>query len=590
MAYEFKASDVWNFSETIRTEKKQKGNELFFKRCPYCNGGGHDDDTFSINLENGTFNCFRAGCGKHGHFVELARDFGFQLDFGTAKQYRRLPQREVIVKPEAVKYLETRGIGQATAEKYRITTKKNDDTILVFPFYDETNELVFVKYRNTRYSGKGNKEWCERETKPILFGMAQCRGFDRLVITEGQMDSLSLSECGIQNAVSVPTGAMGFTWLTNCWDWIIKFRECVVFGDFEKGKMTLIDELQKRLPMKVKAVRQQDYLGEKDANDILTKYGREAILTAVENAEVPPVKNVKELADVKAVDLNTLPKIKTNIAEVDKIIGGLCYGQVVLLTGKRGEGKSTFLSQLIVEAIEQDIPVFAYSGELTDYHFKRWLDFQAAGPNNVEMLRNEFNDEIYTIPDNVVEKINQWYRGKAYIYDNNYLPQEKEEFESLLETVEKAVKQYGIKLICIDNLMTALDISLSDDLYRAQSAFVRNLKLLAVKYDAVVVLVAHPRKSRDKFDNDDVSGSADITNRVDVVMNYSRPDGGDEEKNEGLLKITKNRLTGRLEMNGIKLYYSASTKRITGFTRETKHYGWERGFDRYEAELDTLPF
>ncbi|MFR5790588.1 MAG: hypothetical protein ACLUFA_09425 [[Clostridium] leptum] len=59
----------------------------------------------------------------------------------------------------------------------------------------------------------------EKDTKPILFGMKQCVDFGTLVITEGQIDSLTLADCGIKNAASV-TGALGFTWLENCWDWI----------------------------------------------------------------------------------------------------------------------------------------------------------------------------------------------------------------------------------------------------------------------------------------------------------------------------------------------------------------------------------
>ena len=51
-----------------------------------------------------------------------------------------------------------------------------------------------------------------------------------------------------------------------------------------------------------------------------------------------------------------------------------------------------------------------------------------------------------------------------------------------------------------------------------------------MKYDIAVLLVAHPRKSRDAFSNDDVAGSADITNRVDVVVNYARnPDKVEDE-------------------------------------------------------------
>ena len=201
--------------------------------------------------------------------------------------------------------------------------------------------------------------------------------------------------------------------------------------------MTLIDELQKRLPNRIKIVQANDYLGEKDANAILMKYGKQAIITAIENAKVSILKNVKELSDVKTVDINSLPKIKTNIIEIDRLIGGLYNGQVVLLSGKRGEGKSTFMSQLVVEAIEQDVTTFIYSGELADYHFKRWIDFQAAGANNIIINKNEYGDEIYSISNEVVNKINKWYKGKAYIYDNNYIPDDEKELESLIKTIEK---------------------------------------------------------------------------------------------------------------------------------------------------------
>ena len=225
----------------------------------------------------------------------------------------------------AVAYLEGRGISRAVAERYKVTTVKDNDHILAFPFYDENNVLQFLKYRKTDFnrSRDKNKEWCERDTKPILFGMAQCVDFGRLVVTEGQLDSLSVAEAGIDNAVSVPNGCNGFTFLENVWDWIVRFDEVVVFGDCEGGKITLLDTLQKRLPNKVLAVQQADYLGEKDANDILRRYGAAAVQKAVENAKAPPVSHVKELADVQAVDLYTLPRIRTGLPELDRIIGGI---------------------------------------------------------------------------------------------------------------------------------------------------------------------------------------------------------------------------------------------------------------------------
>ena len=66
--YEFNSDDVIRFSEFINAKVNRKGNELFFKYCPYCNGGKHDTETMSVNLDNGTFKCFRSSCGKQGHF------------------------------------------------------------------------------------------------------------------------------------------------------------------------------------------------------------------------------------------------------------------------------------------------------------------------------------------------------------------------------------------------------------------------------------------------------------------------------------------------------------------------------------------
>jgi twinkle protein len=475
--------------------------------------------------------------------------------------------------PKAVEYLLSRGISEEITRRYKITTQKENDKVLVFPFYDEQNILQFVKYRKIDFvkNRDKNKEWCEKDTKPILFGMAQCEDFSTLVVTEGQIDSLSVAECGVKNAVSVPTGATGFTWLSHCWDWINKFDEIIVFGDHEKGKITLIDILEKRLQKKVKCVREEDYLCEKDANEILIKYGKGAILKAIENAELRDVKYVKRLANVEAVNLADLPKIKTGIRNLDRVCGGLLRGHVVLLSGKRGEGKSTLMSQLVAQAIDQDNAVFVYSGELPNYHFKNWLDLQIAGANNIETRQNEFNDNEYYLAPETVKTINRWYYDKAFIFDNTAVTDD--EYEGIIKVITDAICRYDIKLVCIDNLMTAMECDTNTDLYRQQSTFVKNLEKLAQQYDVAIILVAHPKKSNGAFDNDTVSGSSDITNAVSFVFNYERAKDGDDC--DSRLMITKNRMNGKLLTgdNAIKLYYSEKSKRILSNQYENKEYG-----------------
>ena len=48
-----------------------------------------------------------------------------------------------------------------------------------------------------------------------------------------------------------------------------------------------------------------------------------------------------------------MERIKTGIYDIDKTIGGMYLGQLILITGKRGEGKSTLASQIFANAIDQ---------------------------------------------------------------------------------------------------------------------------------------------------------------------------------------------------------------------------------------------
>ena len=604
MSYQYNREDVFAFVHAQGYETRQKGKELEFQFCPYCNGGSNRDEyTFSINLDSGAYCCLRASCKEKGHFVELCRDFDYPLMTETPRIYKNISHYgNIKTRDEAVAYMESRGISKEITKKYQLTVKKDNPNVLVFPFYDEDNVLTFVKYRNMKFKkgDKGSKEFSMKDTMPILFGMNHCKGFDRLIITEGQIDSLSVAEAGFDNAVSVPTGATGFTWLTHNWLWITKFKEIIVFGDCEHGKITLYDTLKARLPnnITIKVVQAKDYLGEKDANDILCKYGKKAIKRCIEDAAMQSLSNVKELADVETIDINKLDKIGTGIKELDETIRGMAMGQLVILTGKRGEGKSTLMSQFVCEALEEGRNVFVYSGEMTDYHFKRWLDYQLAGSMHIREEGTKWGND-FALADDLVEKITQWYRGRAFIYDNKYLAEDDEEFETLPETIEKVIHQYNVQLICVDNLMTAMEgVREQNNLYLAQSNFVGKLKNIAMKYSVVILLVAHPKKGQAneyQDDNELIAGSADITNKADIVLRYERVEN-QEDNATGLIKVTKSRIVGELKTTkekAIRTFYSKKSKRITSINEiREKPYGWERQKEEFEEIKadDELPF
>ena len=148
-----------------------------------------------------------------------------------------------------------------------------------------------------------------------------------------------------------------------------------------------------------------------------------------------------------------------------------------------------------------------------------------------------------------------------------------------MKTMEKAVVQYGCRVLFIDNLMTAITDDIASDLYRQQTKFVKALALMAKKYNVLIFLIAHPRKSTgNEFGNDDVAGSSNITNLVDVVLKYSRPKKTGEETAscDRLLTIHKNRLTGRTSRDGIRLYYQEGSKRIS---ENPETFDWNLGWE-----------
>lgn len=284
---------------------------------------------------------------------------------------------------------------------------------------------------------------------------------------------------------------------------------------------------------------------------------------------------IKSIADVPQVNLNDLPRFKTNILELDRCIGGMLFGTVTILTGKRGHGKSTFMSQIVCEAINQGVKTFVYSGELADFHFKGWIDLQLAGKDNLESVTDEFGNVLYSIPDTVEAKINEWYRDRLYLYDKRFVS-EKGEYTALKDVIREAIDEYGVRFVCVDNLMTAMEaVQNSNDLNLAQSRFVGELADIAKTRDAAIMLVAHPKKGESDDLNDWVSGSSDVTNKADVVMTYKRIEGKDHK---GELQVSKSRIYGEyaLSDNAIKLAYSKPTKRITSFDYGKKRvYGWD---------------
>ena len=565
------------FAHKHLKEYRQRGSEIQPLYCPYCNGGQrHDQYTFALNVDKLTYNCARSSCGKTGTFWQLCQDFGEQADstrnFEISRPEKKYkpPQTKTQTAGEKVEaYLNRRGISKETWQKWGIVESGGN---IAFPYY-ENKKLVLLKFRKPeKYAGDGQKAWREEGGKAVFWGMDNCTPDLPLIVTEGEFDALALSEAGVDNVVSVPSGASDLTCVDNCWDWLQKFTKVVIWPDNDEPGQEMCRKLISRLGAWRCWVVTSEY---KDANEALFKDGAARIWHDVETAKEVPIAGLVRMADVQAFDLESIARVKSSIPGINKILGGYMMGSVSIWTGVNSSGKSTLLGQELLAAVDQGYGVCAYSGELPGPLFRYWVELQAAGPDYLGRRYDTVKDgDVYYPKTEVKPLIREWYRDYFFLCDAYGSVTET----NLLELFEYAAKRYECKVFLVDNLMTTVFSEDKDNYYRKQSEFIGKLVDFAQKQDVHVHVVAHPRKTNGRLTKMDVAGSGEITNRVHNVLSTHRQTDAEKEKQpcDTIVDIFKNRFYGKENVE-IELLFDEASKRFCMPTSDTG-FNWQFGW------------
>lgn len=575
--------------------KQDGGEEIIPELCPFCHGGDNGDkETFALSVDKEVYVCKRGTCGKRGHFRDLAEFFGdhrFAGSIGTAGFAKQKPKAwklpDTLLSPPTetiYQYFEKRCISRETVDAFKL--QSDDHGMIVFPFF-ENGVNVFEKFRRPwkPKPDEKKKEWRAPGTKPVLFGMDLCSFAQPLVITEGEIDAMSLYEAGVANVVSVPSGCEDLSWIENCWDWLEKFRRIILFGDNDEPGRRMVQQVAKRLDESRCAIVEDYPVWEargrecKDANEILFALGPFALIEAVESARQVPIKGLIDLGTVTPYDPTTVPRIKTMIPALDATIGGLAEGSITIFTGGSGEGKSTISGLLLLNAIEQGHNVCAYSGELPKEQFQEWINLQCAGSEYIGLKYDAVSGRsVPYLSWQVQQRLSEYYGGKFFLFDNNEIF-EHNQAESILEVFTMAVRRYGCKLFLVDNLMTSL--SDVEEETRAQGKFIGAIKKFATRFSVHVLVVAHPRKRKpgEAFGKSDVSGNSSIVNLADSAIVVEKPN----------LRIIKNRRGGIEKL--IECCYCGDSRRIyQADAGDLNKFSWNKeGVQKPDPRADSLP-
>ena len=289
------------------------------------------------------------------------------------------------------------------------------------------------------------------------------------------------------------------------------------------------------------------------------------------------------MKDVKYVDISQMTVLPTGYTALDRKIMGLLLGDVTILSGLSGAGKTSWLDCIILNVVERGFKVGVWSGELQDFRFQSWIDNVAAGKNHV--VKNPNFDNLYYVPSGIAEKINAWLDGKLFLYNNNY----KNRWKQLFVDIQELVEKQDCKLIVLDNLM-ALNISDFDGAKNEQqSQFINELKDYAKQKNIHVILVCHPRKQDGFLRKESISGTADLTNLCDnlfilhrvgrdfhsrAVEFFGETEVQRYQNFDTVVEVCKNRILG-VQDYLVGMYYESESRRLKNEISEHIIYGWE---------------
>jgi len=486
---------------------------------------------------------------------------------------------------QAIDLMAVRKITKQTLDDWKVKQSNwNGSEVYVYQYFDN-GILKHVSYREIK--AKGFKGGCEKNTESILWGMWHVDKTKPLVITEGQPDAMSIWQSGYKNVVSAPSGANSLTWINNCYEWLKGIKEIIVFADHDKPGLEFADKITNRLE-NVKTIYHETL---KDANEVMYKYGPDKVLAMINKAInlVPDGMIDVSRMEYKSLISNCGKGIETGFIEYDRHVEDWKEEEMTVINGRNGEGKTTFISQVIGHCLEKNVKVFLYSGEMSDFKIQDWLYKQLVGnnPKYLRTIKTKYKDKTEILPD-IVARIKKWHEGKLFLFDRK-VDKYKKDTEKFFELMDLAARRYGIKLFIIDNLMSKLEEN-ADTLYSEQSNFVQKCKEFAVLNKVHVVLLTHPNKVKGELedaevgnlDKLDISGSNNIANKADNIIAVER-NWGETSQCDAIITSQKDRESG--EKKVMKFMFSKKTLRFyNDSTKEQIKYSWEEKTEQTEFE------
>jgi twinkle protein len=443
-------------------------------------------------------------------------------------------------------WLKSRGISKTTADKMKIFAadkffhKIGKKTPAIgFPYY-RNGVLVAAKYRSI-----DAKDFIQDiGGAHDFFGIENVKVGEPIVIVEGELDALSAIEAGIENVVSVPSGApvkvadgkvlpsedKKFSYVWNARDILDKAPYIILATDQDSPGQALAEELARRIGKDKCRIAKFKH---KDLNEILMDDDpmeddppSARIRKALDGAEPYPISGLSDPSHFhdRLNDLYTKGTGKgfsTGYASVDEVYT-VAPAQMTVVTGYPSSGKSNFVDQIMVNLAKKSDWKFAICSfeNQPEIHISRLMEIYTQKrffDGKERMSEQEKNDAF------------KWVQDHFLFIDTN--GEEPSTMDSILERARAAVKRMGVRGLVIDPY-NYIDLGRKDSTEtEAISNMLTRVQKFCKAFDVHVWFVAHPSKitrqgvEQPRPDGMSIAGSMAWWAKTDCGLTVHRKDG-----------------------------------------------------------------
>lgn len=587
-----------------------------------CPSPTHEDSTpsCSYNPKTYSYKCF--GCGYTVDIVDaymqaLGCSFigACEMLFEEAKLPYDFTERGVLAKSDykypkptyagtkdkVYEYWGSRCISPETIDYLGIEQDPSGNTL--FQYWDFNDVLAMVKVRKSSKVPHGEtKIWClpGAGTQFLLYNCSKINPAQPLIICSGEGDCATAVECGFKNAVSIPLGDGNRDWIAECWSWLQQFDEIILVHDNDESGTKFAKEVSTRLgEYRTKIADIPKFTSEngdgtrfkiKDLNELLYYEGKEAVAKVLNEARNAEIETLIDYSDVSAFNMADVDGFVTGFKDLDNALDKFYCGTTTILTGVAGAGKSSLISTLVCQALDQGFPSFVYSGELSNQSLKNWIASVHAGQRGMNCYETGTGSKYYKIRTEAARAIDKYYKGKLFFYKDGFT----HKTSRLFATMESAVRIHGVKFIVLDN-MSSIDTEAKDDgsdKWTKQDAFIRDIIDFSKKWNVVCLVVLHPKKldtlrRMSIFDLQGVVSAVNLSHRVlalyrvtpkekEGVIGKSGKMVEMPVKYDVLLDVLKDRF-GSGANKTIGLYYDQPSRRFFDSYDSVRHqYDWDK--------------